>query len=190
MKMNETEFHFFEWLYEKESPSYLDDETSKIYDDDYYYSIAYSYDLSEAYINLMGKLGEEKGRERMYDLIRLRYSQKWEEEYSLLITKYDPLQSYSHSEKENVGTKISTEVENDNDIYGFNSDSAVNSSDSKSKTTTSSDKVDNERVLERNGTDKAKSELLQNELFVRERWQFFQMIYKDISAVICSYYIR
>lgn len=190
MKMNETEFHFFEWLYEKDSPSYLTEDSSKIYDDDYYYSIAYSLDLSQSYINLVDKYGETDGKERMYEIIRLRYAQKWESEYSLLIEKYDPLQSYSHTEKENVGTKVTTEISNDNDVYGFNSESAVKSSESSQKTSTSSDKVDNERVLEKSGNEKAKSELLQNELFVRERWQFFQMIYKDISAIFCSYYIR
>ncbi len=190
MKMNEIEFSFFTWLLENYSPTFLDSSTASIYDDDYYYSIAYSMTLSEAYINLIDKVGLEDANEKMYSLLSNRYLKKWENEYSLLTQKYDALISYSETEKENVGTKVSTSVENDFDVYGFNSESAVNSSDSKTTTNVASNKVDNERESTKEGTSEAKSKLLEKELLLRERWQFFHLIYSDISTLLCSYYIN
>lgn len=192
MKMNEIDFRFFEWVYENDSLSFLDSkETASRLDDDYYYSIAYSYTLSSMYENIINDKRESVGTKRIYEIILNRFKPKWEKEYSALIAEYDPINSFSITEKENVGTNVTTEVASDNDVYGFNSEIAVNSSDTKTTSATHSDKVENERELNRKGNDgKSFQELIDSEIYLRERWNLFQLIYKDISSIIASSYIR
>lgn len=192
MRMNETTFKFFEWVYENDSLPFLDSgETASRLDDDYYYSIAYSYTLSSMYENLIKDKGEDDGVKRVYEIILNRFKSKWEREYSTLITEYDPTHNFSITEKENVGTNVITEVSADNDVYGFNSETAVNSSDTKTTSATHSDKIENERELTRKGSDgKSFQESIDSEIYLRERWNLFQLIYKDISSVIASSYIR
>lgn len=192
MRMNETTFKFFEWVYENDSLPFLDSgETASRLDDDYYYSIAYSYTLSSMYENLIKDRGEDDGVKRVYEIILNRFKSKWEREYSALISEYDPTQNFSITEKENVGTNVTTEVATDNDVYGFNSETAVNSSDTKTTSATHSDKIENERELTRKGNDgKSFQESIDSEIYLRERWNLFQLIYKDISSVIASSYIR
>lgn len=105
--------------------------------------------------------------------------------YTALFAEYDPIMDYSLSEKENVGTKITTD--SDSDVYGFNSTTSV--PNAKSKITQQGTKNDNERVLERKGNIGATPQtMVESELRLRKQ-SFARFLFEclDEYFTTCAY---
>lgn len=105
--------------------------------------------------------------------------------YTALFAEYDPIMDYSLSEKENVGTKITTD--SDSDVYGFNSTTSV--PNAKSKITQQGTKNDNERVLERKGNIGATPQtMVESELRLRKQ-SFARFFFEclDEYFTTCAY---
>lgn len=168
--------------------------------------------LTETPDNLIGKV------------IRNKFAEKWTKQYITLIEdQYNPINDYEHIEtttKNNTDTTTyDTTVENDgnrgfktsttfsdtdtDNIYGFNSSSAVpsNSSQSSSTETVTGDKNSNTshntetksgsdaRNFQANetktikGRNKSSAELIDKELDMRNRQIFFDIVFTDIDSV-------
>lgn len=114
-----------------------------------------------------------------------RYDNELRRVYTALFAEYDPIMDYSLSEKENVGTKITTD--SDSDVYGFNSTTSV--PNAKSKITQQGTKNDNERVLERKGNIGATPQtMVESELRLRKQ-SFARFFFEclDEYFTTCAY---
>lgn len=189
MKLNETNYinnPFFKYCHDNHLLSFLGDDYEAI-DNSYYYGHSCYKDLSVMMETLLD-LDESTAFSKAFQSILAKYKKKWEKVYSALFGEYDPLNDYDIHEKENVGSKVTTT--GDSSAYGFNSSTSSPLSDTS--TTTEGEKTDNERELSRSGKmgGHTSQELIDSELSLRDKWNFYEMIYKDMDSTLCSLYIR
>lgn len=128
--------------------------------------------------------------------IMLKFGDKWNRLYDVFVSEqYKPLENYDMKEKEtpnltrtkNVNVKTTV----NNDVYGFNSSTPVPST----KSETSGNKLENEeeekntgtRDLERHGNIGVTSsqQLLQSELDLRDAYNFYNDIMRDVDTMLC-----
>lgn len=87
-----------------------------------------------------------------------------------LVSDYNPIENYRMVEKENVGSKITVSSSNQNDVYGFNSASAVPSGKQSGSSVSTGNKSDNERDLTRSGNIgvTTSQQMIESELALRK----------------------
>lgn len=118
----------------------------------------------------------------------MRFGRKWQRLYDAIVASdYDPLSDYSLSETENVGTKVTTSTSQRVGTYGFNSDTAVGSTENGAKVVTGGDKADNERTLKREGKIGGESyqAILEHEIELR-KWDFYEEVFSDLDKILAQ----
>ena len=102
----------------------------------------------------------------------------WNRVYAASQAEYNPIENYSMVEK----TEANTDIETANDIYGFNSASAVPSN----KTKTTGNKLNNTVDHTRSGNIgvTTSQQMLESEIKLRE-WNFYDQLYKDVDSILC-----
>lgn len=171
--------------------SFIDESNASTLDNEWFYGHSY-YKRTSLFFDNMLEIDENTAFTKCYDSILLRFKAKWERLYKAMIqSDYNPTDVYSIKEKENIGTKVTTETNNDNNVYGFNSDTSVNVSDNKTTSEVASNKMDNEREASKTGNNGVHTfaELIDDEINYQDRWNFYQIVYKDIDTILCSMYI-
>lgn len=194
MKLNETKYlenPFFKT--NKAKLPFLVEGEAEYLDEEYFYGHSYDKDMSYRYKRIVDVDGETLALTHIYKIALIRFKTKWDRLYKTMVyPEYDITSNTKVTEKENIGTKVTTSTSTDSDVYGFNSEGAVSVSDTHGKTQSVSDKVDNERETTRYGNNGAKTfaELIANEIEFKNRYEFYQMIFNDIDELLCSRYIR
>lgn len=156
-------------------------------DTELYYEKSTEKYISTLYQNLLEKFDDEAALEKVAENIVMKFRTNWDKIYeAYFATNYKPLENYSMTEKENIGTEIRVNNDVDNKIYGFNSVEGSNSSKSSNSVVTSSDFNENKRELTRQGNIgvTTSQQMLTSELELRE-YNFFEKILADIDSVIC-----
>lgn len=156
-------------------------------DTELYYEKSTEKYISTLYQNLLEKFDDETALEKVAENIVMKFRTNWDKIYeAYFATNYKPLENYSMTEKENIGTEIRVNNDVDNKIYGFNSVEGSNSSKSSNSVVTSSDFNENKRELTRQGNIgvTTSQQMLTSELELRE-YNFFEKILTDIDSVIC-----
>lgn len=190
MKLMETDYlktPFFRYCYENHYLDFIKEDEYEALDNSYFYGHSCYKDISIMLESLI-ELDNATAFHKAFQSILAINKNKWDKMYSALFTDYDPLNDYEIKEKENVGSKVTTS--GDSNAYGFNSDIA--SPVSETNTTTEGEKTDNERELSRSGKmgGHTTQNLVDEELSLRDKWNFYEQMYKDIDATLCSLYIR
>ena len=150
---------------------YISPITAKLYDND-----------SETYLT------------KIASLIVLRFEDKWNKLHKAYFEDdYNPIENYAMTEEENVNSKIKTETNGKNNIYGFNttSEDGVPQDNSDIESTTSGDFDDNHRKLIRSGNIgvTTSQQMLQSEIDLRQ-WDFYNMLMNDIDEIMCLSFRR
>ena len=125
-----------------------------------------------------------------------KFSDKWNRLHSAFIeTVYKPLENYDMTQKETPNVthtkNVKSNLETDNDFYGFNSTTAVK----QSKTTVHGAKLDNEETNSETGTRDltrhgnigvtTSQQMLQSEIDLRNRYNFLDDIMNDVDSILC-----
>ena len=156
----------YEYYYNHSGNKYLSPITLKFY-----------YDNESTYLS------------KLASLISGKYTDKWNKLYSAYINSdYNPLENYSMVEDENVGSEIVTDMDSNQNTFGFNTDaeSGVPQSVNGAKTTTSGDYSKNKRKLTRSGNIgvTTSQQMLQSEIDLRQ-YNFFEQLFNDVDEVMC-----
>ena len=128
--------------------------------------------------------------------LMVKFGDKWNRLYDAFVTtNYKPLENYNMKQKETPNVthtkNVKSNLETDNDVYGFNSTSAV----PQSKTTSHGAKLDNEetnsetgtRDLERSGNIgvTTSQQMLQSEIDLRNAFNIYDDIMRDVDSIMC-----
>lgn len=124
-----------------------------------------------------------------WDLALVRFSERWKRINASLLASYDPLENYSMSEKENIGSDVSATSSVKNGVYGFNSDEVSPSSQSDTSSTSIGAKESNERNTTRTGRTGSKTpqEMIEDEIDVRKN-MMTDLVYADLDSLFVSPY--
>ena len=136
--------------------------------------------------------------EKLSKQIANKYSVQWKKVYDALITEYKPLENYSmvenreHDNTVKQNTDLTTSVENQNGLHGFNSSKSNPTTDNVGSTTVSGDKDKNyqsdsgEESTTRTGNIgvTTSQQMLESEIKLRQ-YNFINQIFDDIDKILC-----
>lgn len=127
-------------------------------------------------------------------ILMRKYTDKWNKLYEAYINSdYKPLENYSMVEDENVGSEIVTDMDSNQNTFGFNTDNenGVPQSVNGAKTTTSGDYTKNKRKLTRSGNIgvTTSQQMLQSEIDLRQ-YNFYEQLFNDVDEVMCLAFRR
>lgn len=121
-------------------------------------------------------------------ILTLKFKDKWLRLYNAIIqSTYDPIENYSSTENEYMGTSVTNSTSGTQSKFGFNSDDEASDTDSSSASTTTTGLFDdNHRQLTRSGNIgvTTSQQMLESEINLR-RWNFYQEMMDDIDSVMC-----
>ena len=136
--------------------------------------------------------------EQLSKQIANKYSVQWKKVYDALITEYKPLENYSmvenreHDNTVKQNTDLTTSVDNQNGLHGFNSSASNPTTDNDGSTTVSGDKDKNyqsdigEESTTRTGNIgvTTSQQMLESEIKLRQ-YNFINQIFDDIDKILC-----
>ena len=184
---------FFLWAYENDQLSFIKNENdAKTLDDYYFYGFSGEKEISIYLESCIDTLGEEDGIIHAFKTTILRFKDKWERRYQAFVTStYNPIENYSMSERENVGSKVTVTANQNSSVYGFNSESSSPTAESGASTTSFGNKDDNERTLTRSGNIgvTTSQQMLQSEIDLR-KWSYYDNLLVDLDNTmsVCYHY--
>lgn len=120
-----------------------------------------------------------------------KYFDVWCKIMNALHIEYNPLQAgnYVRSESVEHNEKVQENYDGENidSIQGFNSDDFVDTGANKDLSNNNRDiNYDTSRVIsEQKGVDNEKSSVIENEIKMRNRNSFYDIVLKDIKETIC-----
>lgn len=132
----------------------------------------------------------------LMNIIVSKFGDKWNRIYDVFVQEiYKPLENYDMTQKETPNithTKnVKSDLKTDNDLYGFNSSSAV----PVSKSTVSGAKLDNEETNAETGTRDltrhgnigvtTTQQMMQSEIDLRNNFTFMNQIMDDTDSILC-----
>ena len=184
---------FFAWALENSQLSFITSEDeAKTLDDLYFYGHSGNKEQSIYLESCIDNLGEEEGLIHAFKAIILRNKDKWERLYSAFVkTQYKPIENYSMTETENVGSKVTTTTNQNSSVYGFNSESSSPTAESGANVVTAGNKEDNERILTRSGNIgvTTSQQMIQSEIDLR-KWSYYDNLLVDLDNTLSACYYQ
>ena len=162
--------------------TWLSSDNAKSLDMEYYYNHSnekWVSPLFEKLINLNGGTIDATLMNKLVSIINLKFSDKWNRLHDAFITAtYNPIENYSMVET----TEVDSDVSTNNNIYGFNSASAVPVSEQN----VTANRLNNVTEVNRSGNIgvTTSQQMLESEIKLRE-WNFFKQMMKDVDSVLC-----
>lgn len=183
----------FEWL---------DSDTAKEYDRDYYLSYSADKRISLTYYRLLKLEDDGKISSALTEIAKIilnRHKDDWDRLYELMTAEYDPLNSYNITETETPDiTKtrtndFKTKTESSNNLHGFNTTEALGVGVSNGEVTVSGSADDNittdtesgTRTRTKIGYDTHPLENILKELEVL-RYNLFESLASDVDSVLTN----
>lgn len=177
-------YNVFEWL---------DEDKSHLLDTEYYLNHSGDKVISNMYSQLLDM--ESKGvivsaLSTIASVVKVKYKDTWDKLHDAIYADYNPIDNYSMTEQENVNTKVTNERNITNELYGFNTPSAVPNTQGSESVTTSGNKDDNERSLTRRGNIgvTTSQQMIESEIKLRE-FNLYTRMMNDVDMLLTkSYY--
>lgn len=186
-----TEYGIFQAIQSQATFTWLSNDDAKLLDVDYYINHSGNKFITPLTDSLYNK-DATTYLTTLAKIILLKYGDNWNKVYQAYFnTPYNPLENYSMVENEKYNTNITNTTDGEVNTFGFNTTSTDGVPNSKNGITQTStgDKKDNYRELDRSGNIgvTTSQQMLQSELDLR-RYDFYQMIMNDIDNVMCLDY--
>lgn len=162
--------------------TWLSSDDAKSLDTEYYYNHSnekWISPLFEKLINLNSGTIDTALMNKLVSIINLKFSDKWNRLHDAFITAtYNPIENYNMDET----TEVDSDVTTNNNIYGFNSGSAVPVSEQN----VNANRLNNITELHRSGNIgvTTSQQMLESEIKLRE-WNFYNQLMKDVDSVLC-----
>lgn len=162
----------------------------------YYYSQSGDKSISRMYqriYDLNRDISDEDAMDKIAKVVIIRYGQLWNKYYSTLQTEYNPINDYKRNiiETPNItrsgSSEGSTSTSGNNEVYGFNSNNAVNdssTSSSGSNEVTTTEKESGDRTTDIEGYYTSPISSIKNELRLRIDNQIYNQIFKDLDSLL------
>lgn len=173
-----TNYGIFKEIYTKNVFTWLGEDESEMIDSEYYYNHSNEKWISPLFEKLY-TLNSATALSGLASIIINKFSDKWNRLYDAFITTtYNPIENYSMTEEANANTDMNTS----NKVYGFNSPTAIPSSDQNM----SGSKLTNTTELTRSGNIgvTTSQQMLESEIKLR-KWNFIDEIMRDVDSVLC-----
>lgn len=205
-ELNQTQKTIFNNLLALDVIHFITEENVDILNMSYYMEHAPELSISNYYKNML-ELEEqeeiENANEEVAKYISMRFSEKWNRIYDVLLEEYAPLENYRMIEEETPNitkskeTKldIKTDTETNNYVSGFNSTIPQHTTKGTSTgdSLTTGAKEENfetetgKRTLTRSGNIgiTTSQQMEESELKLRE-YDFYLVVFRDIDKILCS----
>ena len=205
-ELNQTQKTIFNNLLDLDVIHFITEENVDILNMSYYMEHAPELSISNYYKNML-ELEEqeeiENANEEVAKYISMRFSEKWNRIYDVLLEEYAPLENYRMIEEETPNitkskeTKldIKTDTETNNYVSGFNSTIPQHTTKGTSTgdSLTTGAKEENfetetgKRTLTRSGNIgiTTSQQMEESELKLRE-YDFYLVVFRDIDKILCS----
>ena len=173
-----TNYGIFKTIYSLNAFTWLGEDESEMIDLEYYFNHSNEKWISPLFEKLYG-MNPSTTLTALANIIINKYGDKWNRLYDAFITTtYDPIENYSMTEGSNANTDINVNSK----IYGFNSETGVNASD----TNTNGSKLTNTAELTRSGNIgvTTSQQMLESELNLRQ-WNFIDQMMADVDSILC-----
>lgn len=173
-----TNYGIFKAIYTLNAFTWLGEDESEMIDLDYYFNHSNEKWISPLFEKLYG-MNPSTTLTTLANIIINKFSDKWNRLYDAFITTtYDPIENYSMTEESNANTDMNVNSK----IYGFNSETGVNASD----TNTNGSKLTNTAELTRSGNIgvTTSQQMLESELKLRQ-WNFIDQMMADVDSILC-----
>ena len=173
-----TNYGIFKAIYTLNAFTWLGEDESEMIDLEYYFNHSNEKWISPLFEKLYG-MNPSTTLTALANIIINKYGDKWNRLYDAFITTtYDPIENYSMTEESNANTDMNVNSK----IYGFNSETGVNASD----TNTNGSKLTNTAELTRSGNIgvTTSQHMLESELNLRQ-WNFIDQIMADVDSILC-----
>ena len=173
-----TNYGIFKAIYTLNAFTWLGEDESEMIDLEYYFNHSNEKWISPLFEKLYG-MSPSTTLTALANIIINKYGDKWNRLYDAFITTtYDPIENYSMTEESNANTDMNVNSK----IYGFNSETGVNASD----TNTNGSKLTNTAELTRSGNIgvTTSQQMLESELKLRQ-WNFIDQMMADVDSILC-----
>ena len=173
-----TNYGIFRTIYTLNAFTWLGEDESEMIDLEYYFNHSNEKWISPLFEKLYG-MSPSTTLTALANIIINKYGDKWNRLYDAFITTtYDPIENYSMTEESNANTDMNVNSK----IYGFNSETGVNASD----TNTNGSKLTNTAELTRSGNIgvTTSQQMLESELKLRQ-WNFIDQMMADVDSILC-----
>lgn len=205
-ELNQTQKTIFNNLLALDVIHFITEENVDILNMSYYMEHAPELSISNYYKNMLELEEQEEidsANEEVAKYISMRFSEKWNRIYDVLLEEYAPLENYRMIEEETPNitkskeTKldIKTDTETNNYVSGFNSTipQHTNKGTSTGDSLTTGAKEENfetetgKRTLTRSGNIgvTTSQQMEESELKLRE-YDFYLVVFRDIDKILCS----
>lgn len=173
-----TNYGIFKTIYSLNAFTWLGEDESEMIDLEYYFNHSNEKWISPLFEKLYG-MNPSTTLTALANIIINKFGDKWNRLYDAFITTtYDPIENYSMTEESNANTDMNVNSK----IYGFNSETGVNASD----TNTNGSKLTNTAELTRSGNIgvTTSQQMLESELKLRQ-WNFIDQMMADVDSILC-----
>lgn len=205
-ELNQTQKTIFNNLLALNVIHFITEENVDILNMSYYMEHAPELSISNYYKNMLELEEQEEidsANEEVAKYISMRFSEKWNRIYDVLLEEYAPLENYRMTEEETPNitksreTKldVKTDTETNNYVSGFNSTIPQHTTKGTSTgdSLTTGAKEENfeietgKRTLTRSGNIgvTTSQQMEESELKLRE-YDFYLVVFRDIDKILCS----
>lgn len=179
------------YLKKGDALTWFTESMAEIMNVDYYLSMSGDKKVSRTYERMYDAMLEDKALvlSELSKIIVLKFSDKWDKLHKAYIeSTYNPIENYSMTEKENVGTKIENTQNASTSLYAFNSDDASPVNTGTQNGTSTGNKEDNERELTRSGNIgvTTSQQMMESEFNLRNKRNFYNEMMKDVDSIYAT----
>ena len=192
-------------MYKSNQCPWMDHKTDSL-DTDYFLMNSGSKNISLLLERLSNGSTDSEAVHKAVVIAVVKFSDKWQRVYNSMFSDYNPIENYSMTEKisvsqdstakTNQNTDMTTEGNNEDNTFGFNSTAPVPSANGSNVTKTTGNKDNNFTESVTGGTSETahtrsgnigvttSQQMIESEIMLRKKHDFYQIVFDDLDSLL------